>query len=399
MTETLQRPSPSSTRYRRPADAPARRTPVAGALAALGAGGLGLVVVALAVLLVWAAEERTGASAVEALRAVLQVWLAAHGTVLDVPDGRLALTPLGLVALPLWLLWRAGRSVSRESRATSVRGACVAALAVAVPYAALVAGLAAAVQSGDVRPSLLSAAGNGLGVALTGAVAGALRPDRLWRAAWLRLGERARRVLPAVAAASGVLAAGGALLAGGSLAAHGSRAAELAGAADPGPVGGAALLLLGVSLVPNAVVWGVAWLAGPGFAVGIGTVVGPFAHDLGPVPSLPLLAALPGGGLPGWAGALALLVPLGAGAVAGGLLAGPRETAVVTRRALADTGLAAVTCGLLWALLAWLAGGAAGGARLSAVGPSPWQAGAALAAEVAVGALAAVLLLRRRRSR
>lgn len=396
MTETLQRSSGSSMPPRGPEPVPARRRSVAGGLAALLVVALGLLLVGAPVLLVWAAEARAGASAAEALRAAGQLWLVVHGVTLELPDGRLSLAPLGLLALPLWLLWRAGGAVSRACRSTSVRSAAQGALAVAVPYAALATGVAMAAAGAEVRPSPGSAAVHGLAVGLLGAGAGALGRDRLWRAAWLRLGERARRTLPAAAAASGVLAAGGALLAGTSLAVHADRAAELAGSTAPGAVGGATLLLLGISLVPNAVVWAASWLAGPGFAVGVGTTVGPFGHEVGPLPALPLLAALPGSAVPGWAGAVALLVPLGAGALAGRVLWRRADRAASTARALADAAAAGAACGAGWAVLAWLSGGAAGGARLSAVGPSGWAVGAAVAAEVAVGAAVAGLVLRRR---
>ena len=401
MTSTLQRLSACSLPLRSTGPSQPRPTPVAGALAALAVGGVGLAVPTVLVLLVWATEVRTGASVVEALRTAGRIWLLTHGVPLELPSGRLGLLPGGLLALPLWLLWRAGTSVSRSRRAGSVRAAAAVAAAVALPYAAVTTAVAALCAGPAVRPSLGAAALSGLTVALLGAFAGALRPDRLWRAAWLRLGERTRRTLPSVVAVSALLVAGGALLAGTSLAVHGARAAELAAAGSPGPVGGLALLLVGLSLVPNAVVWGAAWLAGPGFAMGVGTVVGPFGHELGPVPALPLLAALPAGGLPAWTGALALLVPLGAGALAGRLLEraarpGSAGEQVTGRALLVDVVAVSAACGVLWAGLAWLSGGPVGGARLADVGPSAAAVGAAVAVETALGAAAAVLVLRRR---
>lgn len=396
MTSILSLPSASPSAAEGPAAVRTRRAPVAGVLAALLAAGAGLLVTVLPVLGVWAAEARSGAGAVEAVRAAGQVWLVAHGASLEVPGGRLALTPLGMLALPLWLLWRAGAWVAREVRAGSVRAVAGAVAAVAVPYAALAAAVALLSRTADVRPSVPSAALAGLAVGLVGAGAGALGRQRLWRAAWLRLGVRSRRTAPAVAAATAALAGGGSLLAGASLAVHAGSAAELAGATAPGPVGGAALLLLGVALVPNAVLWAAAWLTGPGFAVGVGTAVGPFGHLLGPVPALPLLAALPGSPVPSRAGVLVLLVPLAAGALAGCVLWRRADGVLATRRAVADTVLTAAACGVLWGGLAALSAGAAGGERLTELGPSARAVGAAVAVEVGVGAAAALLVLRRR---
>jgi hypothetical protein len=234
-------------------------------------------------------------------------------------------------------------------------------------------------------------------VGVLGGLAGALRGARLWRAVLPALPDRAARLVHATALAGAVLIAGGALLAGASLLRHLGRAGDLAAATAPGKVGGLALLLLGVALVPNAAVWGASWLAGPGFHVGVGTAVGPYDTVLGPVPSLPLLAALPGA-VPPWVGIVGAAVPVVAGIVGG---------VVVTRRlrrpgwleACREAALVGPCAGVLMALAGWLSGGPAGGARLTDVGPSPWRLGLAVAAEVAVGAVAgAALVVQRQRS-
>ena len=402
MTQTLQRPaSPSMPRRRTAPSAPRRWLLGAGSSAALRVAGVGLLVVGLPVLLSWATDARAGAGAPDAFRSAGQLWLLAHGVSLEVPDGRVGLSPLGLSALPLALLVRAGRQAAPQCRISSPRAAFTLALAVAVPYALLATLVAVLCSTATVRPVPVQALLGGLAMGLAGAGAGALRPGRLWQAGWLALPSRARRLIPAVAGASAVLLVGGALVVGLSLARHLGRAAELAGASAPGPVGGVALLLLGLSLVPNAVLWGASWLAGPGFAVGVGTSVGPFGYELGPVPSLPLLAALPGSGVPGWVGVLALLVPLAAGALAGRLVLRELATSasgpsLSTRRTVLEAAAAGPACGLLWVVFAWLAGGPVGGARLAEVGPAPWQVGLALAVQVSLGAVAAALLLCRR---
>ena len=397
MTETLPLPSSSAG----PADgAPgpsaepdvARPRPlVTGARAAVLAASGSLLAVTALVLAGWLAGDRTGTSWLDALRAAAQVWLLAHGTALEMPTGRYSVTPLGLTAAVLALLWRAGRSVTREESAGSVPAAARVALTVAVPYAAATGAVALMCGSGPVQPSPISALAAGGGVAFVGAGAGVLRLDR-------DLGARARRTLGAAGAALAVLLGAAAALVGGSLALHAERAAELSASTAPGPVAGAGLLLLGLAHVPNAVVWGACWLAGPGFAVGTGTAVGPFAHELGAVPALPLLAALPSAPAPAWAAVLALGVPLAAGALAGRVL--HRRGGEVTRTgAVADVVLTALWCAGGVALLAALSGGAAGGQRLASVGPTPQSAGLAVAAEVAATAAVTLVVLRRRARR
>jgi hypothetical protein len=394
MTETLQRPARSTALRGDAPAAPGRRLLVAGALSALWAVAAGLAAVGLPVLLAWATDARAGAGAADALRSVGQIWLVAHGVPLDVPGGVLSLTPLGLLALPVLLLRRAGRALARERGVTGVRAAARAAAAVAVPYAVLAGGVAVASPTAEVATAPVYAVICGLAVAVLGAGLGVLREGGRWGALRSRVPAFVRRQLVAATGALGVLAAGGALLAGGSLAAHLGRAGELTRATSPGVVGALALLLLGLSLVPNAVVWGAAWLAGPGFVVGVGTQVGPFAHELGPVPALPLLAALPGSAVPGRWGLLALLVPLAAGAVAGALVR--RRLAGGGLQTAAEAALSGAGAGLLLAALAWLSGGAVGGGRLAAVGPSPVEVGLAVSAEVALTAVVTALVLRRR---
>ena len=85
---------------------------------------------------------------------------------------------------------------------------------------------------------------------------------------------------------------------------------------DAGIGGGILLAALCLLYVPTAAVWGLAYVVGPGFAVGAGTSVSVAGADLGAVPAFPLLAALPQEPGPAW-GPLVLVVPLLAGVLAG----------------------------------------------------------------------------------
>jgi hypothetical protein len=393
MTDTLQRPARSTSRQ---SGQPARRPLEAGLLGALWAVCAGLVAIAVPVLLVWAADGRSGSGAADALRVVGQVWLVAHGAGLEIPGGLLGLTPLGLLALPIALLLRAAGHGARECRVTTLRQAGALALSIAVPYGVLASVVAAVAATGAVRPVAWQALLAGCAVAGVAGFAGAVRAARLWPAVLPALPDRAARLVRATALAVVVLLAGGSLLSGASLARHLGRAGDLAAATAPGKVGGLALLLLGVVLVPNAAVWGASWLAGPGFHVGVGTAVGPFGTVLGPVPSLPLLAAIPGP-VPAWVGVIGLCVPVVGGALAGVAVV-RRLPAPTWITACREAALVGPCAGAVVALLGWLSGGPAGGARLTDVGPTPWLLGLAVAAEVGVGAAAAAVVAARRLS-
>jgi hypothetical protein len=367
-----------------------------GVTAAGWALGAGLVTIAVPVLLAWATDSRSGSGAAAATRMAGQLWLLAHGTALSVPGGVVGLTPLGLVALPLLLLHRAGRHGTRSAGVSAPREAAQLVLAIAAPYALAAAALAAATATTTVRPDPVRALCGALLVALLGAGSGVLREARLLGLA-RRFPRRVRGLAFGSAVALGVLVAGGALLAGLSLVVHAGRATALASATGPGLVGGVALLLLGVLMVPNAVVWGMSWVAGPGFAVGVGTTVGPLGSTLGPVPAFPLLAALPSGDVPIWVGVVILAVPLGAGAL-GGVLYARRLAISSAVTAAVEASLLGPCVGVLVAGLCGIAGGPLGGGRLAAVGPSPWKVGLAVAVELAVpAALAAAVVVHRRR--
>lgn len=398
MTETLNRPPRPSSMPPRGTPEAARRSPLGlGAAAALWAAAAGLLAVVLPVVLVWAADGRSGAGAADAARTAGRLWLLAHGATLDVDGGRIALTPLGLLLLPVALVARFSASAARDAKPAVVAEARMLALCVAVPYAVLALLVAIASTAGEVYVSPVQSFVAAFLVAITGAVVGALRPARLWRAAWHGLSRRARRLATACAASTALLVAAGALLVGTSLAVHLPRATELAASADAGPVGGAALLVAMLALVPNAAVWGACWLAGPGFAVGVGTAVGPFGHELGPVPAVPLLAALPAGGVPEWVAVLVLAAPVCAG-WAGGRAVGSdlAEDELSGARTALEAAAVGPACGLVLGGLAWLSGGAVGGDRLVEVGPAPVAVALAVSAAVGAGAVAGALVRRAR---
>lgn len=393
----------TKTASRRPVARPAPpRRPVRpsvllpGAVAAAWALAAGLISIAVPVLIAWAADSRTGAGATEALQTAGQLWLLAHGATLRLVSGAVGLTPLGLAALPLLLLHRAGRHGARTVQLDGPRHAAALVVATAFPYAVAAGFLSALCSTKAIAPDPVTALLGGFVVGLLGVGSGVVRQSALWQPR--RLPVRARAALGGGAGAVAVLLAGGALLAGLSLAAHAGRASTLADATDPGLAGGIALLLVGLLLIPNAAVWGASFVAGPGFAVGVGTSVGPFATSLGPVPALPLLAALPSGEVPVWLSVVVLLVPVAAGIVAG-RLAVRRLPTTSSLTAAWEAALAGPVAGAALALLAWRSGGPLGGSRLADVGPSPWKVGLAVLLEVALPAAATAALVVHRRRR
>jgi hypothetical protein len=161
-----------------------------------------------------------------------------------------------------------------------------------------------------------------------------------------------------------------------------------------GGLGGFALTIAQIMVLPNLVIWGVAWLVGPGFAIGTGSGVSPLGTTLGPLPSIPVFGALPHGDFA--FAFVGLLVPVLAGFLSGAVLRGRIAELIgpMNRQAwMLAAGLGiGIVGGAILGLLAWAASGSIGPGRLQDVGPDPLAVGLLAALEIgvaAVGGLAA----------
>ncbi|MDR1187686.1 MAG: DUF6350 family protein [Bifidobacteriaceae bacterium] len=170
------------------------------------------------------------------------------------------------------------------------------------------------------------------------------------------------------------------------------RFAELFGSLRPDVIGGVALALLCLALLPNLVAWLVAYLAGPGFAVGSGTSFSAFDTVGGVEPALPLLGLLPTTAPPSVAAGL-LAVPVVAGAAAGWWL--ERRLGAVWWRGLIAAVLTGLVAGAGLAALVALAGGAGGPGDLAVVGTPFWPLAGWLWLEIGGGAALGACVLAR----
>lgn len=385
MTDLLTRPASRSA----PLPPRGRPLPLVAFCAAACAAGVGLAAVTVVVLLAWSTDPASAAGASVAMHAAGHAWLLSSGVPLTVPGGRLGLVPLGAAVLPAALLWRAGVAVAKAAQVADRAAAALATAVLAGTYGVLAALLAALAATPAVRTAPLRALAGGVILAAAAGGAGVLRQTGLGGALVGRLPSWVPGLGPPIAAGLLVLAGTGALLVGTSLGWHAGRSGELIRALAPGGSGGVGLFAIDLLLLPNAVVWAACFAVGPGFAVGAGTSVTPFAVSLGALPAVPLLTALPAGGRPPLLALAALLGPLLAGAVIGAVVV--RRSPHLHRRPAALTAAASgVGAGLVLALAGWLAGGPVGPGRLAVTGPSPWQVGLAAALELApVGAAVA----------
>lgn len=359
---------------------------VTGAMAAAAVTVTGLLTLTPLVLAGWIAAPHAGLGLPGVMRTATALWLVAHhvGFALH-GTGRIGMLPLGLVVVPGALLWRAGRWVVQAGQVSRLSDVGYAALALAAPYAALCGALALASRSALASPSLTQAVVAGFLLALCAGGLGGARALAPWSRLARLLAPRTRSVVLGTCGSLAVLIAGGAALAGGSLAAHLSQFRGLDTALAPGLVGAVLLLLAQLAYVPNAVGWALCFTLGPGFAFGTGTVVAPTGSALGPLPSFPMLAAMPTGpdATAGWVSVVVLLLPYLAGAFGGVLLVRAAPVPAVEIAPLWGFACGVAT-GAVTAVLAAFSGGPLGSGRLAEVGPSAWQAGIIATLEVGV---------------
>ena len=139
-------------------------------------------------------------------------------------------------------------------------------------------------------------------------------------------------------------------------------------------LGAIVLTFAQLAILPNIVIYGAAWFTGVGFSIGTGSLISPLGSQVGPLPAVPILGALPVGRLD--FGMIAIVVVLLAAFIATLLI---RKSADEIRFEFATAWSAALSLGISIALvtslqlgaLALLASGGAGPGRLSEVGINP----------------------------
>ncbi len=342
------------------------------------------------------------------------LWEFGHGVPLDVviPDELLvalgipaaaagfavSVTPLAVLFFTLLF---AARSGARAARAGAW---LLGTLSGSVVFAAISAGVALTAQLDAVRTPLALAIVLPAAVYLVGAVCGAVRIawedgdggllDRIhdvldaredWAPVPSAIVRGAAFALVGVTGAAALALALMVLLRGGEVVA-------LFQAARVDALGATVITLAQLAYLPTLLVWAVSWLAGPGFAVGVGTAVSPAGTQLGVVPGIPVFGLLPETSSI-WM-LIVVLIPIAAGAFAGwavrSRLVWEGTPLGFLQRAVIALGIAVVAGGVA-GLAAEFANGSMGPGRLGVVGPAVLPLTLALGGEVLLGA--AILLL------
>lgn len=384
------------------------------ALDAAIAAAVGLAVLLAPLTLLWTIAFGAGADWGALWPASGTLWQFGHGAAMQIqiPDDviratgiapsaaqfTLSLTPLALLLFTLLFAARSGRRASSAGAWISgVVGGTVAFAAISFLVALTAAAPAARVQFwvGALLP---------IAVYLAGLLAGAIKHawsegdggpiDRLHDLvdSWGDWAPVPAEAVRGAAVTVVVLTGLGALGVAAMTVLRGGEVIALFESAHVDALGATVITLGQLAYLPTLVVWAVAWIAGPGFAVGAGTAVSPAGTRLGVVPGIPVLGLLPP--VDSFWMLVVVLLPIAAGALAGWMIRSKLvwEGSAVGYgpRAVIAAGIALLSAGVA-ALAAVLASGSIGPGRLAETGPQPGALALAIGLEVLVGA--AILLL------
>ncbi|GIH04414.1 hypothetical protein Rhe02_24810 [Rhizocola hellebori] len=373
--------------------------------ALINTGWATLISVSAMILLVLTARFTLGQKPNGAeVTVALAGWLLAHGAPLTAPIGKLAVAPLAVTLLAAWRLSRAGVHTARGIGARgsgSVLTAAYVAGAIGIVYGVIGFAVGLVVD----RPGLAVTPWRaGLHLLVVGAAAAFIGSLRITGA--VRTIARATPQLFRDAIRTGVVGAlmvlgAGAGLCGLAVALNGSDALELFRAFPSGVAGQAGVTMVCLAFAPNFAVWASAYLLGPGFVIGSGTVVRAGGVVIGEMPPLPVLAGIPHAPLDNVLSSM-LAVPLLLGSVAGFLLVRRRLRPRRTRagdtvlptpnwwRMLGSAAVAGPVAGLVIGAMTLAGSGRLDGGKPFPVGAVAWQTALSAAVAIGLGAVLAV---------
>jgi hypothetical protein len=366
--------------------------------------GLGILVPFVVGLIGWASLTGIHATPVTVWQLAVQTWALGHGVPLHVNLGDsyavlteslssfdLSLAPFAFAIVTVVLGRRAGRRLGGSDEPVAIAGFATAFVA------GLTALVLASAHTSTVQLDVVPGTVRILIPFLVGLVIGWKPwsdPRVSTRVAYDIPVEWRDNIVAALRIAAAILVgligvASGALVIG--LLLGFSTEVSLYESLHTGILGGLAITVAQLALVPVAVVWMVAWIAGPGFALGAGAVVSPFAATVGAVPAIPILGAIPESTSVGpWVTAIPVVIAL---IVAARTATDAHVTDAGTIGRTAVTALmAAIAVVVAVMVIGSYASGAAGPGRFDHLGINPILVGGVLAAGTLVGAFGGLLI-------
>ena len=147
------------------------------------------------------------------------------------------------------------------------------------------------------------------------------------------------------------------------------------------------IVLAQLLFIPNAIVWALSWLSGPGFYLGSDALHSPTSAPVGPIPAIPLFGATPASAPGNWV--ILALILFG---VALGVYLRLRKGSESLLDDLYQGGVAAVVVAAVYLVTSLGSAVVLGNGRLAFLGPRMSLSALCLFAEVALGILLTVAL-------
>ncbi|MBI4899637.1 MAG: hypothetical protein HY829_04070, partial [Actinobacteria bacterium] len=299
--------------------APALPWPLAVVLAAVSSAAAGWIIVAAPVVV--ASLTGPPRAITSGLKLATEVWLLGHGAGAMVGTTTITIAPLGLTAIIVLILSGLSGVAARQAvlaqetddLPVDVRAGLVLRLVLsftgtyllAVGSVAFLLTTPTQVAKSLVGAVFLGAVSSAVGVARTVG----WDATRTWPV-WLR------RVPKATGAGVAVVLVGACIALVDALYQGRGRISELSASLGADPAGSVVLLLGELAYLPNLVLWAASWVLGAGVSLGDGAIVSPTLTQVGLLPAVPVLGAVPAESTGRWVMVTWLLVGVVAGVVA-----------------------------------------------------------------------------------
>ena len=236
----------------------------------------------------WATAGSTSGVVTDALRGGIWIWLGVHHITFSLAlppsglPGSLSFIPLGALLFPIMVFRGSLRRLRYELKGAQLRQSI---FALGISYLLILIALSLASENFSVSPRWYLAP---ISVVVLLGIASLSQLQQL-----SKNNSYFDQVLRILLIVLGMLLGISLLFFSVSLALHFSVLNNLITVLQPGVFGGILLLILVIATIPNMAVSSLAYLLGPGFAIGSGTLINPAVHRIGEIPAFPLLAAIP----------------------------------------------------------------------------------------------------------
>lgn len=274
---------------------------------------VGYVSIFLLNFITWLVEQTPGTTFNSIIQTTSRIWLNAHFVPIAIASGKLAsikvteyqftLVPLGFALLIAWLAFRVGRAIAGEESLGFAWTAAIASYGL-VAFGATATSASKQIHVQDWLGVFLPTVTFGLIVIFSslfsateteGALRTRLRDFFANKAEQLPWAIKPL-VSPALRAGTAVvacLAAFSAIAISVLIAVNWVEAIKLYQGLQLSFFGTLVISFGQLALLPNLIVYGMSWFTGLGFSIGAGSTVSPLAVELGPLPAIPFLSALP----------------------------------------------------------------------------------------------------------